>query len=161
MKGNGPLHSSESDEWLTPLDLFERLNAKWNFTLDPCATPQGVLPFMPINLIYQTGFNPKQIAQGSSRFFALSGLEFNWANQRVFCNPPYSAISDWVAKAHSHRHDAVTVMLIPSRTDTKYWHQYIQNDALRVEFLPGRLKFRRPDGGKSTSAPFPSCLVYF
>jgi site-specific DNA-methyltransferase (adenine-specific) len=144
MKGDGVLHSSESDEWLTPWELFSRLQFKWGFTLDPCANESSPL------MTEIASCNKKE-----------DGLKFDWASWIVFCNPPYSAISDWVAKAHSHRHDAVTVMLIPSRTDTKYWHKYIQNDALKVEFLPGRLKFRRPDGGKSTSAPFPSCLVYF
>ena len=144
MKGNGVLHSAESDEWLTPLDLFERLDNKWMFNLDPCACPGFELK---LGLTYCEKVH--------------NGLEFDWTAHTAFVNPPYSQIADWVAKAHSHRHDAVTVMLIPSRTDTRYWHKYIQNDALRVEFLPGRLKFRRPDGGKSTSAPFPSCLVYF
>lgn len=144
MKGDRVLHSAESDEWLTPLDLFERLHRKWNFDFDPCCYHAALLPGDLINITSDD-----------------NGLECIWTNHRVFCNPPYSQISDWVAKAHSHRHDAVTVMLIPSRTDTKYWHKYIQNDALKVEFLPGRLKFRRPDGVKSKSAPFPSCLVYF
>jgi phage N-6-adenine-methyltransferase len=148
MKGDSALHSSESDEWLTPLDLFERLDEKWRFDLDPCANNENPLPSLRelVHIVKDWG---------------IDAFEYEWCGRRVFCNPPYSQIEDWVAKAHSHRHDAVTVMLIPSRTDTKYWHKYIQNDALKVEFLPGRLKFRRPDGGKSTSAPFPSCLVYF
>jgi len=88
------------------------------------------------------------------------GLSFSWAGQRVFVNPPYSQISKWVEMAWKHRDTAIIVMLIPARTDTAYWHDYIEGYA-RVEFIRGRLKFVRMDGGKSTSAPFPSCLVYF
>jgi site-specific DNA-methyltransferase (adenine-specific) len=156
VKGNGVLHSAESDEWLTPLDLFERLDLKWNFTLDPCGC---------------SGFNLSTSIRWVGK--QEDGLRILWKGYTVFCNPPYSAISDWVAKAHASRAICRVVMLIPSRTDTKYWHTYIQNDALKVEFLPGRLQFRDAKTGLPAmgpnkkgklvkqSAPFPSCLVYF
>jgi site-specific DNA-methyltransferase (adenine-specific) len=80
----------------------------------------------------------------------------------VFCNPPYgSVIKDWVKKAHDEgyvykRKDTVVVMLIPARTDTKYFHNYILGKA-EIRFIKGRLKF----GDSKNSAPFPSMIVIF
>lgn len=77
---------------------------------------------------------------------------------RVWCNPPYSEIDKWVAKAfYETRNDnTVVVMLIPSRTDTRYFHNYIYQRA-EIRFVKGRLKF----GNSKNSAPFPSMLVIF
>ncbi len=144
MKGRAVVHSSESDEWLTPPELFEPLHAKWRFDTDPCASPAGRLS----NFI--DGWD-----------ITKDGLRQSWEGRRLFVNPPYSNIGDWVAKACSVRDLALIVMLIPARTDTKYWHSYIKPNALAVDFLKGRIKFTRGDGAASTSAPFPSCLVYF
>lgn len=35
------LFSSNSDEWSTPQDYYEKLDAEFNFTLDPCSTPDN------------------------------------------------------------------------------------------------------------------------
>ena len=77
---------------------------------------------------------------------------------RVFCNPPYSEISKWVEKAfrESRNDNTLVVMLIPARTDTRYFHNFINNRA-EVRFVRGRLKF----GDAKTSAPFPSMVVVF
>ena len=81
----------------------------------------------------------------------------------VFCNPPYGrAIQDWVRKAYeeSHKPGTIIAMLIPSRTDTQYWHDYILNGkADEVRFIKGRLKFTDEDGNAKESAPFPSALI--
>ena len=78
--------------------------------------------------------------------------------QRVFCNPPYSKIDKWVAKAfYETRNDnTLVVLLIPSRTDTRYFHNYIYGRS-EIRFIKGRLKFSDGKG----SAPFPSMLVIF
>ena len=56
---------------------------------------------------------------------------------------------------------AVCVMLIPARTDTKYFHKYIYHKA-EIRFIEGRIKFVNLDSGaKSQSAPFPSMIVVF
>jgi len=82
-----------------------------------------------------------------------------WDNERVFCNPPYGrSIGLWVRKASQISGDGFVVMLLPARTDTKWFHDYIYNKYdVRIEFLKGRLKF----GDGINSAPFPSMLVYF
>lgn len=128
--------SSQTDNWATPQDFFDKLNEEFQFTLDPCADEH----------------NAK-----CSKYFTKedNGLEQDWSGEIVFCNPPYGRdIKNWVKKARDSH--AVTVMLIPARTDTSYWHDYIFNKA-EVRFLRGRLKF----GDSKNSAPFPSAVVIF
>ena len=136
----GSVHfSSRSCEWATPPELVARLAARWGpFDLDPCATAE----------------NAK-----APRFYtrADDGLRRPWTG-RVFCNPPYGrAIAAWVAKA---REAATTtadlvVLLVPARTDTRWWHEHVAH--AEVEFLPGRVRFV----GAKAGAPFPSAVVVF
>ncbi len=129
---------SQTDDWATPQDLFDELNAVYRFQLDVAASDQ----------------NAK-----TERYFTKEqdGLAQEWTG-RVWCNPPYGrAIADWVKKAFEshHQNGATIVMLLPARTDTKWFHDYAMRG--RVQFLRGRLKF----GGSKTAAPFPSMLVFF
>lgn len=80
----------------------------------------------------------------------------------MFINPPYGReIGKWVKKAYEEsKNGATCVMLIPARTDTSYWHDYIFGKA-EVRFQRGRIKFERPDGTKGDSAPFPVAIVVF
>lgn len=72
-------------------------------------------------------------------------------------NPPYSQIADWIKKAYEESLKGVTVVcLIPSRTDTRYWHSYCMK-ASEIRFIKGRLKF----SNNKNSAPFPSAIVIF
>lgn len=65
-------------------------------------------------------------------------------------------ISDFMRKAYlSSLEGATVVCLVPSRTDTAWWHEYAMKG--RVTFIRGRLKF----GAAKNSAPFPSALVVF
>ena len=76
----------------------------------------------------------------------------------MFCNPPYSNISAWVEKAYreSRKDNTLVVLLIPARTDTKYFHDFIYNRA-EIRFVCGRLRFN----GLGQNAPFPSMIVIF
>ena len=130
------LFTSKSDEWETPQKTYDELNAEFNFTLDPCATHE--------NHKCDNYYTIKQ-----------NGLKPSWNNEIVFCNPPYSQIKDWVKKA-SEATGGVVVLLIPARTDTKYFHEYIYHKA-EIRFIKGRLKF----GDSKNSAPFPSMIVIF
>lgn len=79
--------------------------------------------------------------------------------ERVFCNPPYGKeIGKWVQKSleESRKPNTLVVMLIPARTDTRYFHDFIYGKA-EIRFIRGRLKF----GNSKTSAPFPSMVVIF
>jgi site-specific DNA-methyltransferase (adenine-specific) len=129
--------SSKTPEWYTPQSLFNELDKEFNFTLDPCATTE--------NAKCKEFFTQEQ-----------DGLIQNWDNEIVFCNPPYGReLPRWVKKASEARMGLV-VMLIPARTDTRYFHEYIYGKA-EIRFLKGRLKF----GDSKNSAPFPSMLVVF
>lgn len=131
--------SSETNEWATPQALFNALDREFNFTLDPCSD----------------GINAK-----CQKYFTIEddGLAQDWFNDTVFMNPPYGReIPKWIQKAYEEsRKGATVVCLIPSRTDTRYWHEYIMK-ADEVRFIKGRIKF----GGSNQSAPFPSCIVVF
>jgi len=132
------IFSHKSDEWTTPQKFFDELNQEFHFDLDAAADD--------VNHKCDRYFTAKQ-----------DGLTQNWGG-RVFCNPPYSDIARWVAKAfYETRNDnTLVVMLIPSRTDTKYFHNYIYGRS-EIRFVKGRLKF----GESKNSAPFPSMLVIF
>ena len=142
--------SSKSNEWETPSEIFEALKSEFGFTLDPCCTED----------------NAK-----CAKFFTVkeNGLQQDWSKETVFMNPPYGReIGKWVKKAyHEAQKGAVVVCLIPSRTDTGWWHRYCMKGEIR--FIKGRLKFinkslpsYRPDGDfKISSAPFPSAIVVF
>ena len=136
------MFSSKNNEWSTPQDFFDKLNWRFGpFDLDPCATPH----------------NTK-----CDNFYteAENGLTKSWEGHTVFVNPPYGrGIDKWIKKGYDEamaNPDTVVVMLIPARTDTKYWHDYIMK-AERVYFIKGRLKF----GSQTNSAPFPSAVVIF
>ena len=138
---NKVLFSSASDMWETPQNLFNELNREFNFDLDPCATPE----------------NAK-----CERYFTLAdnGLTQNWGGVNVFCNPPYGReIYVWVKKCYeeSKKPGTTVVMLIPARTDTRYFHDFIYHKAKEIRFIRGRLKF----GNAKNSAPFPSMIVIF
>jgi len=135
------MFSSETDLWSTPQDFFDELNAEFNFTLDPCATRE----------------NAK-----CARFFTVEddGLKQDWQGETVFCNPPYGReIGKWVKKCYeeSKKPGTTVVMLIPARTDTSYFHDFIYGKAREIRFIRGRLKF----GDAKNSAPFPSMVVVF
>lgn len=77
----------------------------------------------------------------------------------MFCNPPYGKeISKWVEKCSNEakKPNTKVVMLIPARTDTSYFHDFIYNKA-EIRFIRGRVKF----GNSKQGAPFPSMIVIF
>lgn len=90
----------------------------------------------------------------------MMDLQKTGGGQRVFCNPPYGRqIKDWVKKCYmeSRAPDTLVVMLIPARTDTSYFHEYIYRKAREIRFVKGRLHFN----GAKAGAPFPSMVVVF
>tara|TARA_R110000824_G_scaffold32427_1_gene104751 strand:- start:768 stop:1226 length:459 start_codon:yes stop_codon:yes gene_type:complete len=136
------MFSSKSDEWGTPTSFFNKLNKRFDFTLDPCSTPNN---------------------KKCDKFYTIEddGLSKSWKNERVFVNPPYGNIAAWVEKAYLEScKGAFVALLIPSRTDTKYWHDFIMPSASHIYFIRGRLKF---ENGSATNnaAPFPSVVVTF
>lgn len=128
MKVNKGLFTSTSTHWATPVDLYQALDAEFHFDDDPC-------PLVPTD----------------------DGLARPWG-QRAFVNPPYGChITAWLRKAYAESQSGkLVVCLIPSRTDTAWWHDYVMK-AKEIRFLRGRLRF----GDSKNSAPFPSAVVIF
>lgn len=130
--------SSVTNEWSTPQDFFDKLDREFHFTLDPCCTAENA--------------KCAKFIDGRTR----DGLSESWSGETVFMNPPYGrAIAAWIQKAYNEAESATVVCLVPSRTDTAYWHDYAMKGEIR--FIRGRLKF----GGQKNSAPFPSAIVIF
>lgn len=133
--------SSKTDEWATPWDFFLGLDQEFHFTLDPCANKHN---------------------HKCEKYYTFEddGLQQSWKGERVFCNPPYGrAIGNWVRKAFFEAYTGgaeLCVLLLPARTDTRWFHDYIYNKA-EIRFIRGRLKF----GGQRNGAPFPNMVVVY
>lgn len=137
MNGNKNVQfSSKSSDWSTPQYLYDELNEEFKFTLDPCASDDN---------------------HKCDKYYTIEddGLSKDWSSERVFMNPPYGrGIGDWMAKAASS--GGLVVCLVPSRTDTLWWHDNVDK-ATDIRFIKGRVKF----GGCKDNAPFPSCIIVF
>ena len=132
------LYSSKTDMWETPQELFDELDKEFQFDLDVCAIPE--------NAKCKRYYTPEQ-----------DGLSKPW-DGTCWCNPPYGRdIGQWLRRAlFASVGGATVVMLLPARTDTKWFHDYIYKRA-EIRFVKGRLKF----GNSKNSAPFPSMVVVF
>lgn len=129
--------SSATDLWSTPQDFYDNLNKEFKFNLDPCSSDSN---------------------HKTARYFTRDqdGLSKSWRHDRVFMNPPYGReIGKWMEKAATE--DALVVCLVPARTDTRWWHEWVIGTGAEVRFIKGRLKF----GGSKNSAPFPSAVVIY
>jgi site-specific DNA-methyltransferase (adenine-specific) len=145
----------KSDEWQTPQDLFNQLDNEFgHFDMDVAATPNNS------KCIF---FCSKDMANRKD------GLKSKWMIKN-WCNPPYSMQKEFVIKAlEEQKMGCLTVMLLPARTDTKLFHEYIYNKPnIEIRFIKGRIKFISPDGsllrgtkmnGSNDAAPFASMLV--
>lgn len=118
-------------------DLFadkSQSTQEFNFTVDVCAN--------------NTNFKCKNYYSP-----AINGLIQQWQGS-CWCNPPYGReITNWVKKAYESK---CTVCLLPVRSDTKWWHQYVMHSS-EIRFLTKRLSFE----GSTNKAPFPNCIVIF
>ena len=129
--------SSETDNWYTPANLFSELNNIFHFTTDVCAEPS--------NSKCDHFYTPE-----------INGLNQKWIGT-CWMNPPYGrTIGKWIEKAYkSSLSGTIVVGLIPARTDTIWWHDYVMKG--EISFIKGRVKF----GGSENNAPFPSAIVVF
>src|SRR3990167_8607441 len=130
---NQAMFTSNSIEWYTPQDFFDKLNTEFQFTLDVCAN---------------------EISKKCSRYFdkQTDGLAQDWTGDICYMNPPYGKeIYRWMEKAYrSSLGGATVVCLVPSRTDPRWWHDFSMKGEIR--FIKGRLKF----ANSKFVAPFPS-----
>ena len=127
---NKSLFKSEDHHTRTPKAFFDKLNNEFDFTAD-------VSPHMSL----------------------LNMLNVEWIG-RIYCNPPYNNQRSFIEKCLNQLNKGnleCGVFLLPSRTDTKLFHELILPNAKEIRFIKGRLKFE----GKENSAPFPSMVVVF
>lgn len=142
-----------SDEWETPHSVFNPLNARFNFTLDVCCTEQ---------------------TSKCDKYFTKddNGLIQSWHKERVWMNPPYSEIPEWIEKAYKEvlLNDCKLVcMLLPAWTDRDWFHDWVikppyfneyQIVQTSIEYIRGRVKFLL--NGKTVKSPrFGSMVVIF
>ena len=132
-------YSSKSCMWATPQDFFDRYDAIYHFETDVCALPE--------NAKCARYFTPE-----------MDGLKQEWTGV-CWMNPPYGRqIGKWVKKAYESARDnaATVVCLLPARTDTAWYQDYVLPHA-HVEFVRGRIKFV----GAKDNAPFPNVVAVF
>ena len=144
------MFSKASDEWTTPQAFFDALHAEFAFDLDAAATAAN---------------------RKKTRYLGLDNgldaLDVLWGmyGTRVWCNPPYSQVRAFIDKAaHERPRGLLTVMLLPARTDTRWFHEHLWDarthrpqTGIELRFVKGRLKF----GDGANSAPFPSMVAVF
>lgn len=143
---NQALLSSKNNNWCTPQKFFDELDSEFHFALDAAANEKSAK--------CKDFFTPEQ-----------DGLLQSWerSDGAVFCNPPYGReIGKWVKKAweESQLSKTTIVLLIPARTDTSYFHDYICGRS-EIRFIRDRLKFTDESGKAYDPAPFPSMLVIY
>ena len=151
---NNILFSTGRDNWETPTYFFKKLDSEFHFTLDACATPE--------NTKCEKFYTPEQ-----------NGLLQDWTGETVFCNPPYSVRGggqdNWIKKCYeeSLKENTTVVLLIPARTDTARFHDYIFGKASEIRWIRGRINFElngeplKDKKGNPMPAPFPSVIVVY
>ena len=132
---NGSYEAKGFDDWMTPPEIIESVESEFGEIFDPCPAYHD---------------------------FSFDGLSITWSRDKTcFVNPPYSRIRDWVEKCYQEwLNGSEVVLLIPARTDTRYFHDFI-NDNAEVRFIKGRVKFVHPTIEKTKAAPFPSIFCIF
>lgn len=138
---NSGLFSSNREDWETPHELFEQLHREFGFTVDAASTDE--------NAKIERHYTEEN-----------DGLIQSWEGETVFCNPPYGRkIAAWVKKAYeeSRKPNTTVVLVIPSRTDTSYFHDYLYGKA-ELRFVRGRLSFEMGGGiSRESTVPVTNC----
>ena len=136
---NSYMPAAVTDDWATPWPLFDYWNSLYNFDLDAAASSSNH------KCVNWYGLDHPDITRQDS-------LAIEWVGNAVWLNPPYGRVlNQWVKKAYDS--NLLVVMLLPARTDTRWFHSYCINQ--EITFLKGRVKF----GEGKASAPFPSIIV--
>jgi site-specific DNA-methyltransferase (adenine-specific) len=132
------------NNWETPKDFFGLLDTQFHFTLDPCASDTN---------------------HKCAKYYTVkdNGLNFSWQGESVFVNPPFSESNKWIEKAYreSTKPKTQVVMIIPSRTDTIYWHKTIMREAYQIWFCKGRINFELDGLKPKNGSTFPLAVIIF
>lgn len=131
------LYTSKTDDWSTPQDFYDKCNEEFWFEVDVCADDAN---------------------HKCDRYYTKEDdwLSKDWDNQIVWCNPPYGKEISKRVKKWSEARGWVVVMLLPARTDTRWFHDYVYHKS-EIRFIKSRLYFWKWED----RAPFPSMLVIY
>ena len=151
---NALMFSKASDEWSTPQECYDALDAEFGFDYDAAASLD--------NRKHELYFGMDHVDPKLRDALTVPWDE--WGDT-FWLNPPYSKCREFIAKAANEaRNGCTTVCLVPSRTDTRWWHEHVWDHethqprpGVEVRFIKGRLKF----GGATAGAPFPSVVIVF
>lgn len=155
------MFSKASDEWSTPVGFMAEINCEFGIDLD-CAAR------------FENRVCPNYLGLDNPNADLRDALTVNWSDllthmgsltRACWLNPPYSRVREFIGKAAMEtKRGCVVVCLVPSRTDTRWWHEHVWDAVehrprlgVEVRFLKGRLKF----GGATAGAPFPSVVIVF
>jgi phage N-6-adenine-methyltransferase len=145
------LYSSVTDNWPTPQDFYDRLDAEFGFELDVCSSRANRKA-------------PSYFALDHEDVDRRDGLEADWsdggATGTVWMNPPYGkTIREWMSKAFDTAHTTgrTVVCLVPVRSSSQWWHDLVLNTGAEVRYVKGRLTF----GDATNSAAFASAVVIY
>lgn len=172
MKGKDVLFSHKTDEWETPLDIYQDLDQIFHFTLDPCCTKENQKCMNGLGLD-----KGGEIRENGFIHIQFDGLDADWSRERCFVNPPHSTIDRWMQKCYeeSQKEQTTVVMLVPRRSDRTCWHNYAMK-AEEIWDVDKRVSFRgwiRTPGQKGipdeeadytfgyAPSTFPSAIVVF
>ena len=130
------------DNYETPQYFFDILNNEFHFTLDVCADE----------------YNHKLF-----RYYTIEddGLKQDWSGEVCWCNPPFKHVKHWAKKCYeeSKKPNTTVVMILPSRTETEYWHKYIMK-SYEIRFCKGRVNFVL-NGVVKKGVNFPLAIAIF
>ncbi len=129
------------DDWRTPPEVWEPLNAEFEFDLDAAAMYDNALCL---------------------RFLDDALVLDDWPGERIFCNPPYGGmVAKFIAKASEEAAKGKTVVcLVPVRTRAEWWHKHVIGRASEIRFIRKRVHYIGPTG-RAGLPTFDSCLVIF
>lgn len=149
------MFSKASDEWSTPLSFWADLDNEFHFAIDAAATRE--------NAKCRLWFGPGGLADDA---LALKDWRVDDGDRAIWLNPPYSKCREFMGRAarEARDHGLTVVCLVPSRTDTRWWHEHVWHTGqacarprVGIRFVKGRLTF----GGANAGAPFPSVVIIF
>lgn len=142
---SGYIPRARKNDWRTPQTVVERLHLVWSGPpdLDPCASVEASIA--------------KDNWTGPA-FGGRDGLVEPWGPVGAYVNPVFDELAAWCAKCAREARDSGSevILLLPSRTDTAYWHEHLASAALLC-LWKGRLKFV----GAPAPCPFPVTFAYW
>ena len=146
--------STGKDDWGTPMLLFKKLHDEFNFCVDVCAEDNNAL------LDQYIGLDENALKEDWDTHCSIPHAASRYYIHNFYMNPPYSNVAlfmERMAKESLKNKHNRYVALVASRTDTRWFHDWVLPIASEIRFIKGRLTF----SGALSTAPFPSLVVVY